>query len=87
LEAVQHLQGMMQMPLGYDVPGAPPQARLGGHGTAEYYMIQAFLDSVRNDTRPPIDIYAALDMALPGLCAHESAVNGGKPIPVPDWRE
>jgi len=87
LEAVPHLQNMIEIPLGYDVPGAPPQARLGGHGTAEYHMIQDFLQCIREDTRPPIDIFAALDMALPGLCAHESAINGGKLVLVPDWRE
>lgn len=86
LEAVPHLQNMIEIPLGYDVPGAPPQARLGGHGTTEYYMVQAFLESVRHDTTLPIDIYAALDMALPGLCAHESAINGGQAVKVPDWR-
>ena len=86
LEGVPHLQDMMQIPLGYNVPGAPREAALGGHGTTEYYMVQAFLESVRHDTEPPIGIHAALDMALPGLCAHESALQGGQPVPVPDWR-
>ena len=86
LEAVPYLQGMARLPLGYDVPGAPAAAALGGHGTTEHYMIQDFMDCVRNDTKPPIDIYTALDMALPGLCAHESALNGGGAVPVPDWR-
>jgi len=84
---VPHLQNMVQMPLNENVPEAPREARIGGHGTAEYYMIEDFLDSIRNDTRPPIDIYAALDMSLPGLCAHESALQGGAPVPIPDWRE
>lgn len=37
-------------------------------------------------TDPPIGIEAALAMALPGICAHESAMNGGRPVPIPDWR-
>ena len=86
LKHVPHLQNMIEMPLTYDIPRAPAEARKGGHGTAEYYMVRAFIESVRNDAMPPIDIYRALDMALPGLCAHESALQGGRPVPVPDWR-
>lgn len=86
LEGVPYLPNMIQMPLTTDVPGAGRAAASGGHGTAEYYMIRDFMESIRNDTPPPLDIYAALDMTLPGLCAHESAMNGGRPVPVPDWR-
>jgi predicted dehydrogenase len=85
LEQVPHLQNMIEMPLGLDIPRAPSGAAAGGHGTAEYYMIQDFMESVRNDTDPPIDIRAALEMSLPGLCAHQSALRGGQPVPVPDW--
>ncbi|MHB0875811.1 MAG: Gfo/Idh/MocA family protein [Anaerolineae bacterium] len=86
LEAMPNLHGMIRMPQNYDVPGVPAEAYLGGHGTAEYFMVRAFMDAVRSGTPPPVDIYAALDMALPGLCAHESALHGGTPVPVPNWR-
>ncbi len=86
LEAIPHLQGMMDLPLGTDVPRAPAGAGVGGHGTAEYYLAVDFMRAVREGTRPAIDIHAALDMSLPGLCAHESALQGGRPVEVPDWR-
>jgi len=82
-----HLRSMIEMPLGEDVPGAPGAAARGGHGTIEYFMIRDFMESIRHDLPPPIDIDAALAMTLPGLCAHESAMNGGQPVPIPDWRE
>lgn len=85
LEQIPHLQGMMQWPLGTDVPKAPAGAGVGGHGTAEYYMAADFMTAVRQGTPPPIDIHAALAMSLPGLCAHQSALQGGKPVEVPDW--
>lgn len=86
LEQIPHLHGMIQMPLTCDVPDSPAAAAAGGHGTAEYYMVQDFLESVRRDTAPPIDIYRALDMSLPGLCAQESSLDNGRPVEVPDWR-
>lgn len=82
LEEVEHLHGLMTMPLNYDVPGAPTAA--GGHGTAEYLMVRDFVDAIVNDAPPPIGIAPALDMCLPGLMAHASALDGGAPKMVPD---
>ena len=86
-DGIPHLRNMIEMPLDANVPGAPEAASRGGHGTIEYFMIQDFMRCIRDDTPAPIDIYMALDMSLPGLCAHESALNGGTPVAVPDWRE
>jgi hypothetical protein len=49
-------------------------------------MIRAFLCAIREDTVPPIDIHLALDMSVPGLCAHQSALQGGQPVRIPDWQ-
>ena len=81
-----HTHNMAVLPLAESRHDAPREARAGGHGTAEYDMIRAFLRSICDDTVPPVDIYRALDMALPGLCAHHSAAQGGQPVPIPDWR-
>lgn len=86
LDRVPHLQGMLEIPLGTDVPRAPAGAGAGGHGTAEYYMVRDFMEAVRAGSEPPIGIQAALDMSLPGLCAHQSALQGGAPVGIPDWR-
>lgn len=66
---------------------APEEARLGGHGTSEFFLVRDFLDSIVNDTKPPIDIVRALDMSVPGLVAHEAAKEGGvwKDVPL-FWR-
>lgn len=85
LATVPHLHNMIEIPLREDVTDAPAEATQGGHGTAEYTMIQDFLACIRQDTQPPLDIYAALEMALPGLCAHESALQGGQMVTIPDW--
>jgi predicted dehydrogenase len=66
---------------------APPEARAGGHGTSEYWLLRDFVAAVRGERLSPIDVYTGLDYTLPGICAVESAKAGGVPIAVPDPRE
>ena len=80
-------KGMTTFPLSINHTDAPAGATVGGHGTCEYYMVAGFLDALREDREPPIDIHRALDMTLPGVCAHLSAQRGGQPVPVPNSRE
>jgi predicted dehydrogenase len=79
--------GMVDLPYSYNNPNAPENAAIGGHGTAEHYMIDAFVESIKNDTKPPIDVYEGLDYSLPGLYAHLSAEQGGKILEIPDPRK
>ncbi len=69
------------MPCPVADPEAPEEARAGGHGTSEYYMIRAFLDALDTGARPPIDVIRAMDFTVPGIIAHESAMSDG------NWRE
>ncbi len=67
-------------------PHAPADARRGGHGTSEYFMIRDFLKAIATRTRPPIDAVLAADMTIPGLIAHQSAMRGGVWMDVPLMR-
>lgn len=64
----------------------PEEALRAGHGGGDYFEIREFVDCIVNDTKPPVDIYDALDMTVPGLVSEESIGQGGIPIPVPDFR-
>ena len=64
-------------------PNAPEEAKRGGHGTSEYYMIRDFLDALEEGVRPPIDVIRAMDFTVPGILAHESAMKGGQWMDVP----
>ncbi len=64
-------------------PNAPEEARRGGHGTSEYYMVRDFISAIEQNARPPIDVVRALDFTVPGIIAHESAMQGGKWLDVP----
>jgi len=64
-------------------PSLGEKGEKGGHGTSEYYMIRDFLDAVENRKRPPIDIIKAIDFTVPGIIAHQSAMEDGKWLDVP----
>ncbi len=64
-------------------PDAPEEAKKGGHGTSEYYMIRDFLESIKNNTQPPIDVFRATEWTIPGIIAHQSAMKDGKWLDVP----
>lgn len=68
-------------------PNAPEEAKHGGHGTSEYYLIREFLDSIEQDRRPPIDVMRSMDFTVPGIIAHESAMKGGQwmDVPIFNW--
>ena len=80
------MSSMTELPYGRNHPQAPDSATVGGHGTCEYYMVNAFVESILNDTKPPIEVYEGLDYSLPGLCAHMSAQQGGKTVDIPNFR-
>ncbi len=65
---------------------APQEARHGGHGTSEYWLLKDFLAAIRGERPVPIDVHRALDYILPGILAVESAAAGGAPQIVPDSR-
>lgn len=49
-------------------------------------MLEGFIESVRNDTKSPIDLHESMDMTLPGIIAHQSGMQGGVKLDVPDSR-
>jgi predicted dehydrogenase len=62
------------------------EAKRAGHGGGDYFQVREFVDSIVNDTKPPIDVYEALDFTVPGLISQESIRRGSVPLPVPDFR-
>jgi len=64
----------------------PEEALRAGHGGGDYFEVRGFVDAIAKDTKPPIDVFEALDMTVPGLVSEESINRGGIPLPVPDFR-
>lgn len=57
-----------------------------GHWGADRWPIQEFVASIRSGDQPPLDVYQALDMTLPGVMSEMSIAQGGAWIAVPNPR-
>lgn len=77
---IPHTKKMIDMPLSsaYEAPQL-------GHGGTEYYLVKDFIECVLEDKREPIGIKEALSYGLPGICAHQSALNNGGVVKVPNF--
>ncbi|MFQ6130706.1 MAG: twin-arginine translocation signal domain-containing protein [Armatimonadota bacterium] len=47
--------------------------------------IGAVAYALAHDRRPAVDIYEALAYTAPGIVAHQSALQGGKKLKIPDF--
>ena len=59
----------------------------GGHGGMDYLVLSAFVESVKLDAQPPIDVYdTAAWMAVTTLSEQSIAI-GSAPVPFPDFTD
>ncbi len=56
------------------------------HGGSHPHLVHEFVRSIVERRPPTIDAYTAADWTAPGICAHESALRGGEPVAIPDFR-
>ena len=56
-----------------------------GHGGADAKMVKDFIDCLVEGKKPELDVDFAINMSLPGIIAHESAVQGGVPMEIPQF--
>jgi predicted dehydrogenase len=57
----------------------------GGHGGSHPHLVHAFLSAVRGDRPPFPDAETSANWTMVGLCAHESAMNGGARVKIPTF--
>ena len=58
-----------------------------GHGGGDFFLVEDFVNAVRNGTKPDIDIYQACEWTAVGLLSELSVMNGGRTIDMPDFRK
>ncbi len=56
-----------------------------GHGGMDYLVLNAFTESVKNQTPPPIDIYDTATWMAVTCLSEQSVAMGGATVPFPDF--
>lgn len=56
-----------------------------GHYGSHTFLTHEFVDALIHERRPTVDIYEALAYTVPGIVAHESALQGGVLMQVPQF--
>jgi predicted dehydrogenase len=63
----------------------PLASDLGGHGGSHAYLANEFVDAVNKSRQPRINVWEAVRYVAPGLVAHQSAMQDGERLQIPDW--
>jgi hypothetical protein len=56
-----------------------------GHGGSHPYLVHEFVDAVAHNRTPAINVWEAVRYMAMGVAAHQSALNDGETVNVPDW--
>jgi predicted dehydrogenase len=68
-------------------PNNPHQSVLqgNGHHGSHPHLVHEFVRSIVEQRKPAIDAVTAANWTAAGICAHESAMNGGKEVIIPSF--
>lgn len=56
-----------------------------GHGGMDFLVLSAFAESVRDGTKPPIDVYDTAAWMVITCLSEQSVAMGSLPVPIPDF--
>ncbi len=83
-EPANHLE---KLSVNISKPPLPPGIPAGGHGGSHGYLTEEFVSALLQKRDPLINIAWSLNMTVPGIVAHQSALKSGELLKVPqfDW--
>ena len=58
----------------------------GGHGGSHPHLVHEFVSSILEERPSFPDIYQSVNWTCAGICAHESAMQAGRQVALPDFR-
>jgi len=58
---------------------------VGGHGGADYLVVNAFIRSIKTGAPTPLDVYDTASLVAVSTLSEQSIAMGGMPVPVPDF--
>jgi hypothetical protein len=59
----------------------------GGHGGSHPHLVHEFVSSIVEGRASFPDVYQSVNWTSAGICAHESAMQDGRKIALPDFRK
>ncbi len=62
-----------------------PLRRGSGHGGSHTFITHEFVSAIVDERQPEVDVYEAVAYTAPGFYAHQSALQGGRPIRIEDF--
>lgn len=66
-------------------PALPKEVATGGHGGSHGFLTDEFISAILEKRKPLVDVASALNMTVPGVIAHQSALKGGETLKVPQF--
>ncbi|MCK5852126.1 Gfo/Idh/MocA family oxidoreductase [bacterium] len=67
-------------------PLLPPNLAPGGHGGSHGYLSNEFIMSILENRKPLVNIAWSLNMTVPGIVAHQSALKNGEWLKIPQYK-
>ena len=61
------------------------QASGSGHGGMDFFILRAFVESIKGNTPPPIDVYDAVSMSVICPLSEQSIANNSASVEFPDF--
>ena len=62
-----------------------PMRVQSGHGGSHTHLSYEFIQAIRENRQPSVNVWEAIAYTLPGLVAHESALKGGERLKIHDY--
>ncbi len=56
-----------------------------GHGGIDFFIVRAFIESIKRGVKPPIDVYDAVSMSAISPLSEKSISNGSSAVEFPDF--
>jgi len=66
-------------------PPLPPTVDTGGHGGSHGHLSNEFIMAILENRKPLVDVTMALNMSVSGVIAHQSAMNNGETLKIPQF--
>ncbi|WP_234733526.1 Gfo/Idh/MocA family protein [Tellurirhabdus bombi] len=60
-------------------------AQNAGHGGIDFFVLRAFIESIKQQVAPPIDVYDAAVWSAISPLSEKSIAEGSKPVEIPDF--